>query len=66
MCTLYDNNAVNMLLDIKFTNGKLSFFLFYFSFYFILFYFHFSIFRTARARVRSDQSTLVTKLGRMK
>ena len=35
MCTLYDNNAVNMLLDIKFTNGKLSFFLFYFLFYFI-------------------------------
>ena len=62
MCTLYDNNTVNMLLDIKFTNGKLSFFLFYF----ILFYFHFFIFRTARARVRSDQSTLVTKLGRMK
>ena len=39
---------------------------FYFIFHFILFYFHFSIFRTARARVRSDQSTLVIKLGRMK
>jgi len=40
---------------VKFTNGRLSFSLFYFSFS-LFFLFYFSIFRTARIRVRSDRS----------
>jgi len=46
------SDPMGVTIIIKFTNGRLSFSLFYFSFYFLFcFIFLFSIFRTTRVRV---------------